>query len=182
MPLRHLVISAWPGRLLQCRISGVRQWQSRPHLRAFYLPPTMGQQIKQLTPLPHPSPSVSFLIALSRYVLKGRADCWRRTVWALAVSPHTQTQTQTHTHTKTGTRTHTLRPSSAGTQVLTQQIRCIVALPSASRGQGVIGGGFSHHVEVRVLRARVHGVYRIWVKVTLVSLRQKSAALLLKKR
>lgn len=83
---------------------------------SLYLLPSMVQLLSTLSP-PLPPPRWSlFPMALSRYVLKGRADCWRRTVWALAISQHT------HTHTKPGTHTHLHRYAHSKLSVL---LRCL---------------------------------------------------------
>ncbi len=133
--------------------------------------------------LPYLTPPVGslFPMALSRYVSQGKGRL---------LAPHCLGSCciSTHTHTHTQKQWHTHIHTSAGTQVLTQQIKRIVALPPAaslppaSRGWKVTQGFLlSHHMRAQATRS-FSSLY--WfekfpgtVKVTLVSLTEKSVVL-----
>lgn len=93
MKSAEFIFTQFPPEKMKKRISGgvSRQsggscrwgWRCEPGWVTWTAP-----RLHRLHPALFPAP-------LSRYVLKGRADCWRRTVWAAA----THTHTLSHTHT-----------------------------------------------------------------------------------
>lgn len=153
-----------------CFIAMLATWKTASPVspESLYLLPSMVQILPPSPTSPLPS-GLSFRWHSAVTFLKGRADCWRRTVWALAVSPHT------HTHKNRETHTHT----SAGTQVLTQQIKRIVALPPAASPPSSVEGVESHwgFFFVAPHEGSGHQEFEKFpgsVKVTLSSLTEKS--------